>query len=315
MEINSCRFTIKRLVYFSPSAGRKITILPQETATMESTMATAIKSFGVKEFSTAQSDIDRHVEEIQILGYTIVPDVVNESELVYVRRRLEEVYEQQVAEVGGAEQLRKINDSYNVRALVAYDDVFVNLASHPKILPIVERFLGSYFILMSQTGLLNVPDTGNQQNAGHWHRDLNYQHFVSSRPLAISSLLCVDRFTEQTGGTYVLPASHKSEAFPSEAFIRAHETVIEAPPGSCLVFDSMMYHRGGLNCSGNPRRAINHMYSIPFFRQQISLPKILNGKYSEDPVLRNLFGYECEQAASVLEFRAARIGRNNQSSY
>lgn len=278
-------------------------------------MISALPAFGIKEFTAVNSDIERHVEEIRLLGYTIVPDVVSEQDLVGLRKKLDDTYQLQVDEIGGAEELRKMNDSYNVRCLVAYDEQFVQISANAQIMAVVEKLLGEYFILMSQTGLLNVPVVGDQQNAGFWHRDLNYQHFVSSRPLGISSLLCVDPFSEETGGTVVLPCSHKTEAFPSEDFVTKHQFGIDAKPGSCLVFDSMLFHRGGFNRSKNVRRAINHMYSIPFFRQQISLPKALGGKYQDDPFLGKLFGYDCEPASSVREFRAARLARNSSGQY
>jgi ectoine hydroxylase-related dioxygenase (phytanoyl-CoA dioxygenase family) len=272
-------------------------------------MLPAGKSYAVKERTEVQSDVDRHVEEIRLLGYTIVHGLVPQNELEVLRERLDSVYKQQVEEIGGEEQLALMNDRYAARCLLAYDEIFLRLASSPKIMSILRPLLGHYFIIMQQTGLLNLPAVGNQQNAGLWHRDLNYQHYVSSRPLSISVLVCVDPFLESSGSTILLPATHKSEAFPSEDFICAHGTVFEAPAGSCLVFDSMLFHRGGLNRSDKPRRAINHMYSIPVFKQQISLPMVLGGKYSDDPFLRKLLGYECESASSVKEFRVQRIGR------
>jgi ectoine hydroxylase-related dioxygenase (phytanoyl-CoA dioxygenase family) len=162
---------------------------------------------------------------------------------------------------------------------------------------------------MLQNGVINVPVTGDEQNAGYWHRDLNYQHFVSTRPVSMSALFCVDDFSEETGGTRVLPTSHKSESFPSEEFVLKHEIGIDAPAGSAIVFDSMLYHRGGHNRSSVVRRAINHMYTIPFIKQQISLPKILKGRFSDDPFLSKFLGYESEPNESVVDFRVRRLER------
>ena len=120
---------------------------------------------------------------------------------------------------------------------------------------------------------MNPPSDENYQ-AG-WHRDLPYQHFVSSRPLAISALVCLDPFTTQTGGTCVLPFSHRTEAFPSEAYVQAHQIGMLASPETSLMFDSMLFHRAGANRSGRPRRGLNHVYSLPFLKQQISLPRAL----------------------------------------
>ena len=272
-----------------------------------------INTFGVKEFSKSTSEVDAHVENIVSLGYSIVPNVINQQLLESIRTKLDLIYQIQVNECGGEHRLAIINDAHTVRCPLAYDDLFLEVALSRGVLSIVERLLGEYFTLMLQNGVLNIPDTGINQNAGHWHRDLNYQHFVSSRPLAISALFVIDEFTELTGATCVLPASHKSEAFPSDRFVRTNEKTIEAPPGSALVFDSMLYHRGSRNRSTGARRAINHIYSLPFIKQQISLPKILNGRYNDDPGLSIFLGYDSESDENVTTFREKRIARIKSS--
>src|SRR3546814_9885258 len=59
---------------------------------------------------------------------------------------------------------------------------------------------------------------------GLFHRDLPHQHFVSSRPLAINALFCIDAFLEANGATLVVPASHKEERFPSDGIVSATQT-------------------------------------------------------------------------------------------
>ena len=272
-------------------------------------MQNSIRVFGVKEFSEASSDVEQHIEDIKLVGYTIVPDALSTSELELARLKVDEIYSRQTAEFGGESELRKLNDSYTARALLAYDDFFLTVATNAKVLAIVEALLGDYYILMLQNGLINVPSVGSEQNAGSWHRDLNYQHFVSSRALSVSALFCVDDFTSETGGTHVLPGSHKMEAFPSAATVLSNERPITARAGSVVVFDSMLFHCGGLNRSANPRRALNHMYTLPLIRQQISFPRMLGGRFSDDPFLRRFLGYEAETADSVQQWRDQRRTR------
>jgi ectoine hydroxylase-related dioxygenase (phytanoyl-CoA dioxygenase family) len=272
-------------------------------------MQSSLSVFGVKEFSAASSEVEQRVEEIGMIGYTIVPDALTESELETARRKVDEIYRRQTEEVGGENELKKFNDAYTARALLAYDEFFLGVATNPKVLPIVEALLGDYYILMLQNGIINVPAVGGEQNAGSWHRDLNYQHFVSSRPLSVSALFCVDEFSSETGGTHVLPGSHKMEIFPSEATVLSNERTITAPAGSVIVFDSMLFHRGGLNRSANTRRALNHMYTLPLIRQQISFPRMLGGKFSEDAFLRRFLGYEAETADNVRDWREERKAR------
>jgi ectoine hydroxylase-related dioxygenase (phytanoyl-CoA dioxygenase family) len=262
------------------------------------------KSYGVKDATELSSELDRHREEIVIKGFTVVPNVLEDSQLDEARRKIDEVYAAQAGEMGGEEALRKITDALVARCLLAYDDFFLGLATNAKIHQVVASLLGDYFVLLQQNAVINAPTGAHFQSA--WHRDMAYQHFVSSRPLSISALYCIDDFSEITGGTFLLPGSHKVEPFPSREFVGAHEITVNAKAGSALVFDGMTYHRGGFNRSTGLRRGVNHVFGLPFMKQQISFPKCLGGLYEDDPFLNKFLGYSTEPAESVLQWRRAR---------
>jgi ectoine hydroxylase-related dioxygenase (phytanoyl-CoA dioxygenase family) len=256
----------------------------------------------------------RHIEEIALDGYTVLPDVLSNRELQLARAKIDQIYETQVAELGGLQYLEAIGDIYTAACLLAYDEFFLSLATKPRVLALVEHFLGDYFTLMMQNGIINVPEVGDDQNPGRWHRDLGYQHFTSSRPLGITALYCIDDFKEETGGTRVLPGSHKAEVFPSEEYIQRHQHTVEARAGSAIIIDVMLYHRGGHNRSEHVRRGVNNIYTLPLIKQQISLPSILKGRYREDTFLSKLLGYDSETDASVQEFRQRRLTRTQNNS-
>lgn len=263
------------------------------------------KSYGVKDATELTSDVDRHREEIVINGFTVVPNVIEASQLDEARKRIDAVYAAQANEMGGEDALRKINDALVARCLLAYDEYFLGFATNAKIHQVVGSLLGEYFVLLQQNAVINAPTGKHFQSA--WHRDMAYQHFVSSRPLSLSALYCIDDFSELTGGTFLLPGSHRSESFPSREFVAAHETTVNAKAGSALVFDAMAYHRGGFNKSNGLRRGVNHVFGLPFIKQQISFPKSLGGRYQEDPFLKRFLGYDTEAAESVVQWRTARL--------
>jgi ectoine hydroxylase-related dioxygenase (phytanoyl-CoA dioxygenase family) len=272
----------------------------------------AVRAFGVKERTQLDSELDRHVEEITLSGYTILPDILTEDELVQARAKIDHIYETQIDEFGGIGNLEAIGDINTAACLLAYDDFFLSLATKPRVLAVVERFLGDYYVLMMQNGIINVPQVGDEQNAGRWHRDLGYQHLTTSRPLGITALYCIDAFKEETGGTKLLPGSHRSEVFPSEEYIRQHSVFAEASAGSVVMLDVMLYHGGGHNRSNHVRRGINNIFTLPFIKQQISLPSSLDGRYKDDPFLGKLLGYESETDPTVLAFRQKRLTRNRK---
>lgn len=265
----------------------------------------SLPSYGIREKRVNSSGLAHAAEEIRINGYTVLPGMFDESTLATARRLLDEIHETQRVELGGEAVLESIQDASIVRSPLVYDDFFLQFATHPQLLSLLETLLGEYFILMMQNANVSRPQKQNYQHA--WHRDLNYQHFVSTRPLAISAIVCLDGFYAETGGTMVLSGTHREEVFPSDAFATKHEQSLSIDPGSVLVFDSMLFHRAGQNTSGQPRRGLIHVFGVPILRQQVSLPRCLGEKYRQDPLLYKLLGYEYEAPDSPLEWRKQKL--------
>src|SRR5438045_5528094 len=109
------------------------------------TMQPTIRVFGVKEFSRASSNVEQCVEEIRMMGYTVVSNALDDDELELSREKVDRIYRDQADELGGEDELRKFNDTYTARALLAYDDFFLKVATNPSVLPIVEALLGDYY--------------------------------------------------------------------------------------------------------------------------------------------------------------------------
>ncbi len=266
-----------------------------------------LKTHAVREFHKNLDEADRRAEEIRNVGYTVMQSGFSVGELQLIRQKIYDIYQLQVREIGGEQALKDINDLNVARCLLGYDDYFLKLAAHPLIMGVARKLLGEKFLLMSQNAIINLPNDQHCQVT--WHRDLNYQHFVSSRPLGLSALYCIDDFTEETGGTYLMAASHKAEEFPSFEYVAKHEQQINAPAGSILLFDAMIYHRSGNNRGERPRRAVNHIYILPLIKQQISIPQMLQGKLCDDPFLRTFLGYDTQTGDSVQQWRKQKLAQ------
>lgn len=255
-----------------------------------------------------ESESEQVLEEISILGFAILEGILSQSELEQSRTKLDAIYRKQENEFG-KRRMQETNELNLVRCPLAYDPFFLELAAHRKILTIVEALIGEYILLHLQNGILNAP--GEEHNQSFWHRDLPYQDFVISHPLAVSALFCIDDFTQDRGGTWVLPYSHKMELLPSDRFLQKHQHSVAATAGSVILFDGMLYHRAGLNSSNEVRRGINHVYVAPILKQQIDLPVLLQGRYAEDPFYRKFLGYDSQVPGSDQEYRQKRYDKLN----
>lgn len=268
----------------------------------------SISRYGVREQVQSTTDTDVHVEEVRMLGCTVVESGFSAADLDNWKARLEGLATELASANGGSAALAEIGEANTVRSPLVLDPAFLDVARNKRVLAIARALLGEYFILNQQNGILNRP-AADQHHQAAYHRDLPYQHFVSSRPIAINALLCLDPFEPVTGCTHALLGSHKAEAFPSDRYVVSMEKPISARPGCYIIMDSMLYHRAGVNRSNTSRLAVNNAYTLPMIKQQISLPAALKGRWRDDPECARFLGYETEPPGSVEEFYEQRRAR------
>lgn len=267
-----------------------------------------LSSYGVTEVTKVSTWLDRACEEIARDGYTVVLNAVSDEEVSAYQLLLETCYQKQLEELE-TEALEAIKDRNIVRLPLAYEDKFLQLATLPPIVEVATAILGNAFVLLMQNGIINPARQAHQQTS--WHRDLNYQHWTSSRPLAINALVCLDPFTVTNGATTVLPGSHLFAPFPSEEYVAKSEKQIEAPAGSVIMMNAMTFHRAGVNRSTAARRAVNHVIGAPILSQQIDIPSALNGKGQADDFLGRYLGYRWNPKASVAAWRQSKLKAGN----
>jgi ectoine hydroxylase-related dioxygenase (phytanoyl-CoA dioxygenase family) len=267
-----------------------------------------IPTYGVKERTQGSDNaVGPAVESLRLLGHAVVDGGCSSTELAALSEAFDRAHRAQSAQ-HGAGALAAIDEHNTIRAPLSLEPFFLTLATNPVVLKLCEALFGDRFILNQQNGIINPPHAATY-NQGAYHRDLPYQHFVTSRPLALNALFCLDPFTVENGATKVISGSHKQEAFPSDEAVMALEARVVAPAGSFIVLDGMLFHSGGVNRTAAPRRAVNHVYTLPFIKQQIELPALLGDRYLGDPALERLLDYDNGVASSVAAYYERRKAR------
>ena len=143
-----------------------------------------VKSHAIKENVEYSKRFDFHVEEIKRNGFTIVPNLIDKNNLELIKSKIYDIYNIQVNEIGGEKNLNKIHDQGFVMSLLSYDNFFTDYATSNGCIDLVKYFLGDYFQLFCQNGVINQKQREDDQIINMWHRDLNYLHFI---PYLISS--------------------------------------------------------------------------------------------------------------------------------
>jgi ectoine hydroxylase-related dioxygenase (phytanoyl-CoA dioxygenase family) len=265
-------------------------------------------AYGVLQQDQSNSMIEEVTEQVRRVGYAILDSGLTAKELTEISNDFDQV-RMNYLQNWGEERLRSIGEIHVVRALLTNGvSSFMRLVMNHNLLAVLGNLIVGKFILNQQNGIINP--SGETYSQGIWHRDLPYQHYISSSPLAVNALFCVDDFTLENGSTYVLPASHKSIAFPSKAYIRKNAVQVEAKAGQFIVLDSMLFHCGGVNRTGGGRRSINHVYNIPYFKQQIKLSSALDVNLLSSKE-KEILGFSFQEPESIkryLDTRAKKVG-------
>lgn len=257
------------------------------------------KAYGVLKRSLAESDLDEIVEQVRNLGYAAFDARLSADELRSLSQAFQETRTRYI-DTYGEKELRTVDEYWTVRAPLTLDLEFLTLAINERLISAMRRLISGKFILNQQNSVINPP--GESYNQAAWHRDLPYQHFVSSTPIAVNALFCLDEFTAQNGATFILPASHKSEAFPSPNYVKKNALQVEAPAGSFILLDCMAFHAGGFNRTQSARRAINQVYTVPFFKQQINIPANMKNNKDLSIEARDLLGFGYLEPQTIAEY-------------
>jgi ectoine hydroxylase-related dioxygenase (phytanoyl-CoA dioxygenase family) len=265
-----------------------------------------MKSYGITSSVKNMSEVERHIENISLKGFSIKKNVLTSEECKNYIKIINAVYQKQEQEFG-KEKLKKIDELDMARMPFLYDKRLSDLYMNPFVLELTQKILGKNFQLHLQNSIINKPQLEHHQTS--WHRDLPYQDWVISKPLAFNAFYCLTDFTETNGSTVVLPFSHKIDHFPSEEYVKENEVKVIAKAGSVIFFDSMLYHRASNNESDSTRFGVNHLFVVPIIKQQVDIVRSIEFINELSPIEKKILGFDYEIPNSVLDFRNKRYNR------
>jgi ectoine hydroxylase-related dioxygenase (phytanoyl-CoA dioxygenase family) len=265
-----------------------------------------MKTHGVLEFENRDNFKDLVIEEISRQGYVVIENFLEKEEVCTAKNKLLDIYEIQIKEVGGLKKLKEINEEGIVRAPLAYDQLFLKkLCLNKKIAPLINALLDGSYHLYSQVAVINNPDSELYQVA--WHREIQYQHLTTSRPLAVQLIFFFDDFTEKNGAMSFIPASHLFEKFPSSNYVKKHSIQPKIKAGSIVLMNSMLYHNAGINLSKSPTFLLTNTFVRPILAQQFEYPRMIRNPAKLSLKEKEILGFRWNYSLTPKEWRLARV--------
>jgi ectoine hydroxylase-related dioxygenase (phytanoyl-CoA dioxygenase family) len=141
--------------------------------------------------------------------------------------------------------------------------VFLDLMCHPVVVGVWKRWLGEDVICSTWTANTIYP--------GHasigWHADYPYWAMTPPWPagrLTGQTIWMLDDFTEENGGTGVVPFSHRALVPPDRSGEwREEAEIVTGVRGSIVVLHGALWHTARPNRTDRPRSGLLGMYIRP----------------------------------------------------
>ena len=215
------------------------------------------------------------LQQLQEQGYAIIPNFLSVQQLARVNR----LFDHMLGSHTGRNNFEG-NLTERIYTLVARDRLFQDIVEDARIMALCDAlFMPNYLLTASQAIVISPGETPQP-----WHTDDTFYPIPRPRPMiSLSTIVAVEAFTAENGGTEVIPGSHRwsdeqiaghyhsgdTEADPGFANRLAGLAVpMTMSAGSALVFAGTLLHRGGANKSNGTRRAFSNQYCQPWARPQ-----------------------------------------------
>ena len=238
--------------------------------------------------AAAKADLDE-------FGITRFQGALSDTELRQARTRL---LDQAAGEAAngiafhdsGAPEVGYLNGpNQRVFNLINKGQIFRDIVMKPVIHELIGHVLGPELLLSAMNSNIAAPG-GVAQGL---HRDDSFAPQIIPFPIVANGMWMMDEFTDENGGTRVVPGSHRDNSFSMAS--RPTETVpVTGPAGTLAVFDGRLWHGTGENRSTGKRAAFFTYFCLPFMRQQENFTTSLAPEVIEQcsPELLALLGFQ-----------------------
>ncbi|HAA75658.1 TPA: hypothetical protein DCE37_11100 [Candidatus Latescibacteria bacterium] len=221
---------------------------------------------------------DRILEKLDRNGYVILEGVIPVDQVPHVRESVASCLtahfraaEEQADAVRAKGHRQGGAGIQALPGIINHTQAFVPYLTDSRLTYSVRSLFGDFPRISGTSAIANHP--GNDR--GYWHSDWPYNQTNAAHipaPYAdvcvkLSTLWVLTEFSPTTGGTLVIPGSHRDSTNPSggDGFDREaphpDEIQISAHEGSVILFDSRLWHCVATNHGDEPRYAMNFGYA------------------------------------------------------
>jgi ectoine hydroxylase-related dioxygenase (phytanoyl-CoA dioxygenase family) len=238
---------------------------------------------GARPLPTPTRDAAALKADLDVHGYCIIAQTLSASELRELRIRVEEQLNAEVP-MDHPTGRRSLTNLLNKGA------IFERVILNDLVNPTVEHLLGEGYLLSALTAIQSVPNS----KAQGLHFDQARMGMFLPAPLVANAVYMLDDFTNENGGTRVIPGSHVWAAEEIERNFTPSLSALDTNPegtiavqgaaGSCMVFEGRLLHGTGKNVTLNQKRTGVFAYYCRGWVRQLENPFLS----ISDDIMQNL---------------------------
>ncbi|MBS10542.1 MAG: hypothetical protein CME19_02920 [Gemmatimonadetes bacterium] len=217
-----------------------------------------------------------HISQLKESGYTVVENVIPDSELDAISASI-----QASTDEHGGEDPRSRGIGH-VGGFMRYNQALAPYLSDRRVLDPVEGILGPVVKISFTTATINL--AGNPR--GTWHADWPFNQNNAGHveapypdlPMHITTLWMISEFSAENGGTLIVPSSHREPNNPTgDIGVDQHaehpdEINATGPAGSVLILDSRIWHSTAPNMTDQPRVSVVVRYAPWWLNTRMLMP-------------------------------------------
>ena len=239
--------------------------------------------------NAAPIDRDAALEALATRGYVVVSGVLGNDTV----RDLAEASDRLAAEDRarfGKDFLYRIGQEGFIINVGDRDPAFQHLLMGRPTQPVVDAVLGPDAFLYLFQGVVVPPGGGRGAYPWKWHCDLFHVTEEVGDPAFVPGLNCLyylDDVDSENGATWIMPGTHglSDDQVPVDnpQFLASSQLQVQAPAGSVIIFNPLLWHCAGHNRTNRPRRAVKMLYV-----RRWMLPQMDYARSTRPEVLKNL---------------------------
>ena len=211
-----------------------------------------LRSFGAS--PALLSDAERTALDEQ--GYLAFPGLLDPAAVEAVVRRFDELVETEGDQAGLEAHQEAGTD--RLANLVDKDPLFDLCWNNPRQLSAI-----AHVLQWQPEKVFSLNGRSARPGQGHQNLHVDWSSAVAPDAFQITnSIWMLDDFTAENGATRVVPGSHRWGRLPRDEMAdpgepHPDEVLVLGTAGTCVVFNSHLWHGGTLNRTSAPRRAIH----------------------------------------------------------